>query len=227
MSGEGRGARHLFFDLDGTITNPAEGITRCIAFALESLDAPVPPLSSLTRFIGPPLSEAFRELLPEPDDARVAEAIGAYRERYGERGIRECEVIPGVGELLQALSRSGRHRLFVVTSKPTVYAEQVIEHFALGDHFEGIHGPPLDLKGGEKQVLIARTLEHEGIAAEDAWMIGDREHDVLGAVHNAVDSVGVTWGFGSVEELRAAGATHIVRSPEELGQLVLGAVASS
>jgi phosphoglycolate phosphatase len=214
--------RHLFFDLDGTLTNPAEGITRCIAYALESLGEVAPPLESLTRFIGPSLGIAFRELLDRADESRVAAAISAYRERYGAKGIRECTVIPGIRELLRALEADGSRRLCVVTAKPTVYAEQVVEQFGLTPHFEAIYGPPLDLAGGDKQTLITQALEEQGIAAGDAWMIGDREHDVLGARACGVTSVGVTWGFGSPDELREAGATHIVTSPAELGRLALG-----
>lgn len=203
----------MLFDLDGTLTDPREGITLCIQHALRELGEPVPPRRSLERFIGPPLAESFAAILTEPSPDRVREAIRLYRERFGDRGLYENRLIEGVPEMLAALADAGR-ALYVVTSKPEPYAVRIARHFGLDEAMRGIHGSRLDGSRVHKHELIAHALREEGIPAGRSVMIGDREHDVLGARRVGVSSLAVSWGFGSARELSEAGPDGIVESPE-------------
>lgn len=209
----------LFFDLDGTLTDPGEGITRCIAHALEQLGRPSPGLESLRRWIGPPLWESFPVLLGTDDAALVRRAVELYRERFTAVGMFENRIYPGVPEALEALTAEG-HRAWVVTVKPHLFASRILEHFGLAAHFAGVYGSELSGEGSDKAELIRRALGENAIDARDAWMIGDRRHDIEGARANAVAAVGVLWGYGSAGELQEAGAEALIGSIEELGVLV-------
>ena len=212
---------NVFLDLDGTLTDSAPGITRCLAHALASLGAQVPDVAALRSCIGPPLDHSFRRLLGTDDAARIAEAIAHYRERFAASGMYENAVYAGIPENLAALRAAGR-RLFVVTSKPRVYAAQIVEHFELSGFFENVYGPDEDGVLHDKADLIARVLSAESIAPETATMVGDRSHDVLGARKNGVASVGVLWGYGSRAELMSAGAGALLASPYELSAALTG-----
>jgi phosphoglycolate phosphatase len=216
---------HVLFDLDGTLTDPGPGITGCIQHALASLGLRPPAASDLRHCIGPPLRESLAALLGPDGGTRVEEALRLYRARYAAEGLFENQVYPGIEAALAALSRQG-HRLWVATSKPQVYALQIVEHFGLAPYFAGVHGSELGGAHADKGDLIAHILRTEGIAPEGAWMVGDRRHDVAGARRNRVSAVGVLWGYGSEEELRAAGAARIVTRPAELCAL-LGATAGA
>ena len=205
----------IFFDLDGTLTDPAEGITGCIQHALERLGAEVPSKPDLTRFIGPPLSDTFSELLDTRDEQRVAEAIVLYRERFGPVGLFENSVYSGIPETLGGLRERGLE-LYVVTSKPHVYARKIVEHFDLAPFFREIYGAELDGTRTHKNELIEWVLEREGLDSSEAFMIGDRGVDMSGAHANGVIGVGVLWGYGSREELEEAGAQTLLGAPEEL-----------
>jgi len=206
---------HLLFDLDGTLTDSAAGITRCIAHALERLGRVPPPAAALRPCIGAPLAEAFRALLGGADDSLVRHAVALYRERFASVGMYENEVCAGIPELLATLRERGLP-LRVVTSKPTVYSVEIVRHFGLADFFEGVHGSELDGTRTDKTELVAHVLEIEKIAPHEAIMIGDRSHDVRGALANDVRPIGVLWGYGSREELAAAGAAAIVARPADL-----------
>lgn len=205
-----RGA--LFFDLDGTLTDPREGIVGCIRHALRRLECVVPPDPELDCCIGPPLRESFCRLAGE---ARADAAVEHYRERFREVGMFENSVYPGVPQALQALEAAG-WRLLVVTSKPGVFAEQILRHFELARYFAAIHGSELSGLRADKSELIAHVLVVEGIVPAGALMIGDRSHDVVGARNNGLRSAGVLWGYGSREELTAAGADRLYASLAEL-----------
>jgi phosphoglycolate phosphatase len=211
----------LFFDLDGTLTDAGEGITKCIQHALRSLGEPVPDATALNRFVGPPLSESFQVLLSERDRERIASAIAAYRDRYVRIGMYENSLYPGVAECLAELSGRG-FRLYMVTSKPHVFAAKVADHFRISSFFQRIHGPELDGHRSNKTELVAHVLTTEVIPPDAAAMIGDRKQDVVAARSNGVYSVGVTWGYGSREELVAAGADLLVSSPEDLLTMFAG-----
>ncbi len=205
----------LFFDLDGTLTDSRPGILASIRHALGALGIDSPSDDVLSRLIGPPTRDAFRQLLVSKDDDFIERAVSVYRERFGTVGLFENSVYPGVREGLGKL-RSAGFRLWVVTSKPQVFADRVIDHFELRDDFEGVYGPELTGERGDKAELIAHVLRLEGLRASDTWMVGDRSHDVVGARKNGVRSAGVLWGYGSGDELLGAGAEVVLASMGEL-----------
>ena len=218
---------HLFFDLDGTITDPAVGFTRSLQHAMSAMGLAPAPAEELVRFIGPPLHESIRKIFATSDDRVVSEAIEHYRERYAAVGVLENRVYSGIPEGLSALSQRG-FPLYVATSKPSVFADRVIDHFGLRRYFRVVYGSEISGERSNKGELLEYLLAREGIDAKDAWMIGDREHDVLGARKNGIAAISVSWGYGSREELFAAGASAIVDSMSALrGDLGVAAIASS
>jgi phosphoglycolate phosphatase len=210
--------RTLIFDLDGTLTDPREGITRCIRAALARAGAPLPDAADLERFIGPPLYEIFLTLLD--DETRAARAVLDFRECYGADGLFENQPYAGIPEAL-ALLHDRAPALFIATSKPHAFAERILEHFALKPFFRGIYGCEMNGDRADKRELLAHLLERERLRAADAVLIGDRKHDVIAARANGAGSVGVTWGFGSRAELVEAGADTICASVDELIQWYL------
>jgi phosphoglycolate phosphatase len=204
----------LLFDLDGTLTDAGPGITGCIQHALRGLGRPVPSASELTWCLGPPLQVTFAELLGCSAPDVVDKAIALYRQRFVEVGMFENAVYPGVREGLERLSEAG-HQLRIVTSKPHVYAHQILEHFDLLRLFPAVYGSELSGKNGDKASLIQHLLDREG-RDRDPFMIGDRRHDVEGARANGLGAVGVLWGYGSRTELEEAGADVLVESMAEL-----------
>lgn len=204
-----------FFDLDGTLTDPKAGITRCIQYALGKLGQVAPPEDELTWCIGPPLLGSFEKMLGKR--CLAVTALGFYRERFADMGLYENRVYPGIENTLAKLGVSGR-RLFVATSKPEPYATRIIEHFAIGRYFERIFGSELDGTRSDKTELLRYALKETGIAPIEATMIGDRSHDVIGARNNAMLAMGVLYGYGSKEELVAAGAHRISTSARDLPQ---------
>jgi phosphoglycolate phosphatase len=210
---------NILFDLDGTLTDSAVGITRCLQHALTRLGREVPAASALRRFVGPPLHETFAELLETRDAAVVDGAVRLYRERFQDTGMFENEVYPGIREGLDSLSANG-HRMWVVTSKPTVYANRIVDHFGLRRWIQDVHGSELSGIDAEKRRLIRRALDRSGLAALETCVVGDRVHDVRGARANGVKCVGVLWGYGSAEELRQAAPDHLVSTMSELCDVV-------
>jgi len=198
----------VLLDLDGTLTDPREGITRSLAHALRALGAPVPDASTLARCIGPPLRDAFAELLPDPPPERIEIAIERYRERFDRIGWRENRVYDDVPHFLAALRARGVSAL-LATSKPRIFAVRIARHFGFETALDGIYGSELDGRLGHKADLVAHVLTREGLAPARAVMLGDRRHDVEGARANGLRSLGVTYGFGDRAELSAAGATWI------------------
>lgn len=211
----------LFFDLDGTLIDSRPGILASMRHALTLLGREIPPDEALSRYIGPPTHDAFRELLGSNDPDLNARTIAIYRERYAKLGLFESSVFPGVREGLMAL-RDANHRLSVVTSKPQVYANTLIDHFELRQYFSRVFGSELSGERSNKVELIAHVLRSEGISPPNAWMLGDRLHDVLGAKRNGVRVAGVLWGYGSREELSDAGADRLFQSMPELVQAFTG-----
>lgn len=211
-------------DLDGTLTDPKAGITRSIQYALERLGRPVPDADALTWMIGPPLISGFTTLLGGPEEA--PEAVRLYRERFGTVGLFENEVYPGIPATLAGLQDAGV-RLFVATSKPHVFARRIIEHFGLSRFFREVYGSELDNRNADKRDLIRHILDREGFDPAEAVMIGDREHDAIGARHNGLSAIGVTWGYGSPQELLAAGVARLVDRPGDLEEAVVTLMAST
>jgi phosphoglycolate phosphatase len=212
--------RAVLFDLDGTLTDPKAGITRSIQHALRKRGRPVPDADSLEPWIGPPLEQSFRSHLGmTADDAR--RAVEDYREYFAETGLFENTVYPGIPELLARLGESGV-RLAVATSKPTVFAERILRHFGLAEHFERVVGSFLDGRRVEKRELIAEALSTlDGVDRASAAHVGDRRHDVLGARANGIRAIAVGWGYGTREELDAAQPSALAESVVALGRLLL------
>ena len=206
---------HLFLDLDGTLTDPAPGIGACFVHAARALGHASVTDADVRRFIGPPLRDAFREILATEDEARVEEAVAIYRERFAAVGLFENSVYPGVPGVLTRLREAG-YELCVVTSKPAPYADRIIDHFGLRALLPRVYGAELSGERSTKAELVAHAIEVERLAPSDVCMIGDREHDVFGARANGTYAIGVTWGYGSRAELEAAGADRVVDELEEL-----------
>jgi phosphoglycolate phosphatase len=217
---------HLFLDLDGTLTDPAPGIGACFLHAARVLGHTAISEAEVRRFIGPPLRDVFREILATDDVLRIEEAVGIYRERFATVGLFENSVYPGVPEALAALRQAG-HRLCVVTSKAAVYADRIIDHFGLRELLPHVYGAELSGERSTKTELIAHALEAERLAPSEACMVGDREHDIIGAKANGTFSIGVTWGYGSRAELEAAGADRVVDTLQELSTAAGSLVASA
>lgn len=201
----------IYFDLDGTLTDPKPGITRSIQYALQKLDRPaIPTEDELTWCIGPPLRASFVRLLGGEDSADRAVAL--YRERFADIGLYENGLYDGIGDVLTTLRASG-HRLFVATSKPHVYAERIIDHFGLRPHFEYVFGSELDGTRVDKSNLLEYALKQAAVDPSKTLMIGDRSHDMVGASNNGMQGIGVLYGYGSRDELLGAGARHVCDTP--------------
>jgi phosphoglycolate phosphatase len=208
---------NILFDLDGTLTDPRDGIVECIKHGLSMLGEPSPPDSELEKLIGPPLHGSFMRLL-SGDSTRADAAVQAYRERFSALGMFENAVYEGIPEVLEWLGASGV-QLYVATSKPQVFAERILDHFELARYFRAIFGSHLSGALSDKGELIGYVLEKADLRSADTMMVGDREHDVRGARLNRVLPVGVLWGYGSRDELIAAGAEHLLEKPRQLGSL--------
>ena len=209
----------LMFDLDGTLTDSRLGITRCIAHALAEVDAAVPPLDDLTRYVGPPLPASFASLLRTANAERIENAIRAYRRRFEDVGIFENCLYAGIADMLSAFSAAG-HDMCVVTAKPRFYAVQILEQFRIDRFFRGVFGPDLSSRDYSKAALIRDACASVRKGAARVFMIGDRAEDVHGARSNGVGAVAVTWGYGGREELEAAQPDRLVASGEELVECI-------
>lgn len=205
----------ILFDLDGTLTDPGLGITNSVMYALRKYGMEVPPRQELYSFIGPPLKQSFMRWCGF-DEAEGEQAVKYYREYYRDKGLLENEVYDGIEDMLKALREKGK-RLAVATSKPEEFAIRILEHFGLAQYFEVIAGDTLDFKRNTKADVIASALERLGVTDRSGViMVGDREHDVIGAKAQDLPCIGVLFGYGSREELEAAGAKHIAQTPADV-----------
>lgn len=206
----------LLFDLDGTLTDSEPGIVNGVRLALREYGIdPDPDL--LRSFIGPSLYSSFRNTLHfSEDDAR--HAVSVYRRYYNEQGLFENDVYEGILPLLDTLAASGR-RLFVATAKPEHFARRICDHFALTPRFITVHGADQDCGRVEKDQVIRHVLDVEGLDPQHVLMIGDRKYDILGAQANGIDSLGVLYGYGDLEELQKAGASHLAPTVADMGNL--------
>jgi phosphoglycolate phosphatase len=205
----------VLFDLDGTLTDPREGITRSIAYALERMGLEPPPLDALTFAIGPPLRASFARLLGRDDHESVERAIALYRERFADVGLFENSPYEGIAATLARVRESGA-AMIVCTSKPLVYARRIVEHFDLHVHFDAIHGCELDGTREDKRDLMEYLLPRHRIAPSEAAMVGDRGADMRAARHHGLRAIGALWGYGSEQELREHGAHRLCASPADL-----------
>ncbi|WP_271495216.1 HAD family hydrolase [Enterococcus sp. 5H] len=211
--------KSILFDLDGTITNSAEGIIQAVLFAVKQLGLKTPNEEQLYSFIGPPLADSFEKLYGL-NDQEVEKAVAYYREYYQKKGIFESHVYKGIPEVLASLKEKGC-QLYLATSKPEIYAKQILNHFNLTHYFKGIYGASLDGKRSKKGDVIQYALKEANILnLKETIMIGDRSHDILGAKENDLASIGVLYGFGNQSELEIAGASYIVSTPTEIISLL-------
>lgn len=212
---------YILFDLDGTVTDPKIGITKSVAYALRHFGIDVDNLDVLNKFIGPPLKDSFMEYYHFTEQEANA-AIVKYREYFQETGLYENAVYPGIEELLREL-RAVHKTLLIATSKPTVFATEILRHFHLLPYFDGVFGSELSGERTRKGEVIAYALSQQAIAdTSGAVMVGDRKHDIIGAQETGLTSVGVLYGYGGAEELRSAGADYIVENLEELAKILMG-----
>lgn len=210
---------HLLFDLDGTLTDPQEGITRCIVYALEQLQVSPPSRADLVQYIGPPLPECFSQLLQTDDVVKIEGAIAIFRERFATIGLFENDLYAGILTMLETFQNQGK-QLYIATSKPEVYAQRILDHFNLSPYFQSVHGSTLDGRRRHKADIIHQAILTNNIPVENAIMIGDRKHDVLGAAHHQLPCIGVLWGYGSQAELTTAGAKALCSDPDQLLNLL-------
>ena len=212
----------LFFDLDGTLTDPFEGIANSIEHALRRMDKPLPERDLLRTFIGPPLIPSFRAYLGMTEEEAEA-ALAYYREYFSVRGLFENTPYPWIADMLGRLREAG-YVLSVATSKPEPFSVRILEHFGLAAYFDEIGGASLDqsrvTKGDVIRALGGRLAAKRGVTPEEVFreaaMIGDRMHDAAGAAECGIPAYGVLWGYGSREELERAGCRAVFRTPGEL-----------
>ena len=208
--------KYVFFDLDGTLTDPGEGITNSVAHALTRFGITPPPREELYKFIGPPLKDSFARYYGMAEE-ECALAVKYYREYYSDRGIFENKVYGGVREVLSALRERGVVTV-LATSKPDLFAKMILEHFGIMKYFDFIAGASMDETRTKKDEVIAYALDGLGLRSkeDEILMVGDRKHDVLGAAAHGIDALGVTFGYGSRDELTAASAKYLADTPDEI-----------
>lgn len=208
----------ILFDLDGTLTDSGEGIINSVIPALEHYGIAIPSREELRVFVGPPLHDTFLRFGVPADQLDNATEI--YRSRYIPIGKFENAPYPGIPELLETLKAQG-HKLFVATSKPEPMAVEILEHFDLARYFDRICGASMDTSRSSKEAVIAYLLEQNG-SAENMVMVGDTKYDVIGAKAHGIPTIGVSWGYGEIDEMLEAGAAAIAHTTQELLELLLG-----
>lgn len=202
----------ILFDLDGTLTDSGEGIINCAILALEHFGLPIPDRQTMRVFVGPPLTDTFVKFgVPEE---KADEAVEVYRSRYTTIGKFENFPYPGIREVLQALKEQG-HTLYVATSKPESMSVEILEKFDLSQYFDMICGASFDRSRSKKEEVIAYLLEKAG-STNNTVMVGDTAFDVIGAAAHGIPTIGVSWGYGTVEDMRSAGAAAIANTMDEL-----------
>lgn len=212
--------QYILFDLDGTLTESAPGIINSLKYALDRLGIKDYDRAILDKFIGPPLAVSFEKFFGFKGE-KCNNAIKIYREYFSEKGLFENAVYPGVEDMLDTLKSAGL-KLAVATSKPEVYARRILDKFGLSGYFDAICGIPLDNEHMTKAQVIARAINELGAANKQAaLMVGDRDYDVAGAHQNGIECLGVTYGYGSRDELEKAGAEYIAVSAENTAELII------
>ena len=219
--------QYLLFDLDGTLTDSAEGIIKCVQYAAEKMGAELKKAEELRVFVGPPLSESFQNVYGF-SEADTQQAIAYYRERFKPIGMFENAVYPGIPEMLKAMKENGKINL-IASSKPQEFVETILEHFDIAKYFDIIVGASMDESRNTKEAVIEEALfqlkstDRYGQYSDDKCvMIGDRKYDIHGARYFGLRNIGVSYGFAPVGELEEAGADVIVDTVEELTRVLLG-----
>ena len=220
MEGKALMNSYLLFDLDGTLTTPKEGITKCVQYALRAFGIEEPDLDRLTPFIGPPLRQSFIDFYQFSEDQAIT-AVEKYRERFSTTGLFENVLYLGIPTMLQALQKQGKI-LAVASSKPTVFVRQILEHFKLAQYFQVIEGSNLDGSRVEKKEVISTVLQQLGNPPiQQVIMVGDRIYDVRGAAELGIACVGVRFGFAAPGELENSGAIYLADTVSDLQQYLL------
>lgn len=219
--------QYCLFDLDGTLTDPKEGITKSVQHALKYFGIEEPDLDRLEPFIGPPLKDSFMEFYGLSEE-QALKAVEVYRERFAPIGVLENEIIPGTGQMLAHAREKGIH-LAVASSKPLVFVRQILRHFQIEDYFEVVVGSELDGTRGSKEEVVEEALRQLGILEMDpadkkslCAMIGDRKFDIQGAIAHGLTGIGVSFGYAGEGELSAAGADMVADTMEQLERILLG-----
>ncbi|AUC91179.1 phosphoglycolate phosphatase [Streptococcus suis] len=209
----------ILFDLDGTLTDSGQGILNSVAYALEKMGIEEPDTANLNRFIGPPLYESFSRFYQlSPEDTQSA--VDAFRVYFKEKGMFENQLYPGIIPLLEELRTAGK-TLVIATSKPEIFAKQILEHFGIAHYFDVIAGASLDSSRISKADVIGHAINQLEAFPKHAVMIGDREHDIEGARMHQLPAIGVLYGYGSKQEFEKAGATMIVETVQDLKKVLL------
>ena len=210
--------KRILFDLDGTLTDPFLGITRSVAYSLKSFGIEVDDLETLKPFIGPPLDVSFREYY-HMDEAQSWKAVEKYREYFSKKGLFENKVYEGMEDFLQSLLNMDM-KLYVCTNKPEVFAKEILDHFSLTPYFTGIYGATLDGSLKNKGDVIAHCIKQEQLNIQDCMMVGDRQHDIVGAHQNQIPCIGVLYGYGSLEEFQEYHCDYIAKDLIELKKII-------
>lgn len=212
--------QYILFDLDGTLTDSGEGITKAVQYALNYFGIDVKDLNELRRFVGPPLRDSYKNFY-DFDDEKAELGITKFREYYTDKGIYENKVYDGIEETLKVLKDNGK-KLIIATSKPEVHAKTVLDHFDLAKYFDFIGGADLEETRVKKSDVIKYSMDNAGIEdISKVIMVGDREHDIIGAKANNIKSIGVLYGYGDVVELTQARAEYVVEKPQDIIDIVI------
>jgi phosphoglycolate phosphatase len=212
---------NIFFDLDGTLTDSKEGIIKCYQYALDKLNCANQAEVLENNIIGPPLRVTFRRFLNTNDEALIEKAVAIYRERFSTIGLFENRVYAGIPEMLSALQAKS-FNLYVVTSKPKIFTDRILEHFQLAAWFTGIYGTELNGSFDNKSDLITFILKQRYLHAEETVMIGDKKEDIIAGKANRTKTIGVTYGYGTKQEISDAAPDYICGSPAEIQTIVMG-----
>lgn len=210
--------KNILFDLDGTLTDSFDGIANAAIYALNSMGVTEYNKSNLNFFIGPPIFDSFGRIF-NGDAQKIERAVALYREYFGERGWKENRVYDGVPQMLQRLKDMGK-TMAVATSKPEHFSRRIAEHFDLSKYFTFVAGASMDSSRAQKAQVIEYALASTGMNKADTIMIGDRNHDILGAKKCGLKSIGVLYGYGDRAELSAAGADYIAPTPEDIVKMI-------
>lgn len=212
--------KSILLDLDGTLTDPKQGIHACIHYALNELGYPLHENTDLDWTIGPPLKASLAQLLNTADDALAEQALTLYRKRFSTIGLFENQLYTDVVDVLQQLSEAG-YILYVATAKPTVYAKQILAHFNILSSFKAVYGSELNGERTDKGQLIQYLLEKENLLANTCLMVGDREYDILGARKNGIPTIAVAYGYGTPQEIEAAKPMHCIKAFKDVLKILL------
>ncbi len=210
--------KNIMFDLDGTVTDSGRAIMSSVVYALSHFGIKDQPIEKLQTFIGPSLYDSFEREYGMVEEDRNR-AVSLYRSIYEKERMYDVDIYDGIPELLDSLKKSG-HTVFLVTSKPLVFSEKIMEKIGLAKYFDHMIGPDLSDHSSDKKRLIEKAVEENALHKEECVMIGDTRYDIIGALEAGVDSIAVTYGYGKTEEMKEAGATYIADSVQAVAGLL-------